>query len=64
MEVKFLGLRFLLENDEIIWVIIIKRMPSKYSVYLFKKEKDFCLIGKKNIIYIEIKTQDTTYGNL
>ena len=47
MEVKFLGLRFLLENDEIIWVIIIKRIPSKYSVYLFKKEKDFCLIGKK-----------------
>ena len=38
-------------------------MASKYSVYLFKKEKDFCLIGK-NIIYIEIRAQDTTYGNL
>ena len=38
-------------------------MPSKYSVYLFKKDKEFCLIGK-NIIYIEIRTQDTTDGNL
>ena len=37
-------------------------MPSKYSVYLFKKDKEFCLIGKKNIIYIEVRIQDTTYA--
>ena len=39
-------------------------MPSKYSVYLFKKEKDFCLIEKKYHLHRNKNTRHNIWKSL